>query len=228
MMPMPNNPAKRIQLLLQVARQAADTLSSSLEELEGELMALEREAEDHCPGDRAEIPQLTQEEIGIASVKILLTFQEAAGLLSAPLAAVRDMVDQGELPICKIGRTARIPRKELQEYISGDGRPSPIEEKIMAPEKEKSNKPTRRNRATQKTNPPGSKDETAALNKKQLLTVKEAAVILGLHYISVYRLISKNKLPSCRVGLAIRIPRTELEKYAKIARPGEGAEDEEG
>ena len=134
----------RIRQLLQEARSAIDTLSSALGKLEGELEVLEQEAEEAQGlglGDRAEVPRLTPEELGIASVKMLLTFQEAAALLSVSVAAVKDMVDQGELPVCKIGRKARIPVKQLQEHIKaartgeGEGRGTkhPTDPRLLAP-----------------------------------------------------------------------------------------------
>ncbi len=58
-----------------------------------------------------------------------------------------------------------------------------------------------------------TKEEIEIINAKQLLTVKEAAVILRLHKISVYRLISKGKLPACRIGQAIRIPKKNLDQF---------------
>ncbi len=110
----------RLRQNLQKARCAVDALTSALGEIEGEVAALELESQtlDYLdPGGQVEVPQLTEEELGIASVKMLLTFQEAAALLSVSLAAVKDMVDRGELPVCKIGRRARIPVKQLQEDI---------------------------------------------------------------------------------------------------------------
>ncbi len=118
---MPDNTSvDRLRRLLQEARSAVDTLSGALGAIGEELAALEQEAEeaqDLGLGDQAEVPQLTSEELGIASVKLLLTFREASALLSVSVATVRDMVDRGELPVCKIGRQARIPRKQLREHI---------------------------------------------------------------------------------------------------------------
>ncbi len=232
---MPDKPTDRIRRLLQTARQAVKTLSSTLDELEEQLAGLEQEAATQVdylvPDDQAEVPQLTPEELEIASVKMLLTFQEAAGLLGVPVAAVRDMVGRGELPVFKLGRTVRIPRKHLEEYISEDGRPSLVEEEITVPKKEKAKEHIQKNhaaqvihrdkKARQKTNAPDSKDETSLINKKPLLTVEEAAVILRLHKISVYRLISAKKLPSCRIGQAIRIPTKALEEHIEAVRAGE-------
>ena len=111
---MPDNPTDRIRRLLQQARQSLDTLSSALDEIEAELQAMDFEV----PGEQAEVPQLTPEELEIASVKMLLTFQEAAGLMGVSIAGVREMVDQGELSVFKIGpRTLRIPVKQLKEHI---------------------------------------------------------------------------------------------------------------
>ena len=111
---MPDNiSVDRIRRFLQTARQALDSLEGELGALEQESQALDYPG----PGDQAEVPQLTQEELGIASVKMLLTFHEAAGLLSVSPAAVKAMVDRGELPVCKIGRKARIPVKQLKEHI---------------------------------------------------------------------------------------------------------------
>ncbi len=122
---------ERILRALEAAGSAVDALSSSLGAIKGELAALEQEAEDlaaetlNSGGQDPEIPQLTQEELGIASVKMLLTFREAAGLLSVSVATIGDMVDRGELPVCKIGRNPlRIPRKQLQEMVEGENRPS--------------------------------------------------------------------------------------------------------
>ncbi len=121
---MPDNTSvNRLRQLLQEARQAIDTLSSTMGAIEQEVEVLEQEQELRAeyyqgPGDQAEVPQLTEEELAIASVKMLLTFREAAGLLSVSVAAVKDMIDRGALPVCKFGRrTLRIPVKQLQEYL---------------------------------------------------------------------------------------------------------------
>ncbi len=120
---MPDNTSlERILRALETAGSAVDALSSSLGALKGELAALEQEVATRTDypgpgGQDPEIPQLTAEELGIASVKMLLTFHEAAGLLSVPVATVRDLVDQGGLPVCKIGRKERIPVKQLREHI---------------------------------------------------------------------------------------------------------------
>ena len=59
---------------------------------------------------------------------MLLTFQEAVGLLGVSEAAVQEMVHRVELPVCKIDRAVRILVKQLKEYIEaarageGEGR----------------------------------------------------------------------------------------------------------
>ena len=84
--------------------------------IEGELADLEERAPDLTEDATPETP-LTQEQIDIASVKMLLTVQEAAALLSVSTSVVRDMADRGEFPVCKLGRAVRIPTKQLQEHI---------------------------------------------------------------------------------------------------------------
>ncbi len=56
-----------------------------------------------------------------------------------------------------------------------------------------------------------TKEEIDAINAKQLLTVKEAAVVLGMHPDTVYRLIREKKLPVYRIGnRTVRVPREKL------------------
>ena len=56
-----------------------------------------------------------------------------------------------------------------------------------------------------------TKEEIDVINAKQLLTVKEAAVVLGMHPDTVYRLIREKKLPVYRIGSrTVRVPRKEL------------------
>jgi len=64
--------------------------------------------------------------------------------------------------------------------------------------------------------------EIEHIKSKHLLTVKEAAFIMGLHWYTVYKLISADKLPICKLGpRTIRIPRKELDEYiaAKVNLP---------
>ncbi len=132
-------PVDRLRQQLRTAHQAVDALASAmgalktqagklvgiLEDLEGQLEVMEQESsalDVEGPGDQVEVPQLSPEELDIASVKMLLTFQEAAGLLSLSVAAVKDMASRGKLPVCKLGRTVRIPVKQLREHIeAGQG-----------------------------------------------------------------------------------------------------------
>ncbi len=227
----------RIRTLLQAARQALDSLSSTLGEIEGELAAMEQEAatqtDYQVPVDQEEPIVFTQEETEIMPLKMLLNVNEAAFLLGVKPAEVCGLIREGELPVCKIGRAVRVPTRQLQEYISKDGRPSPVEEEITIPKKGESKRIQknhaarvihREKKAGQKTNTPDSKDETPPINKKSLLTVEEAAVVLRMHKISVYQLVSQNKLPSCRIGRSIRIPRKQLEEYIQAARAGEREE----
>jgi len=129
---MPDNPTERIRQLLQTAHKAADTLTSTLEEIEGELTDLEQKEQaaidyESLGGSGPEITY-TQEETEVMLLKMLLNVQEAAFLLGVKPAEVYRMVSAGELPVCKITpRTVRIPVKQLKEHIEavrgggGDG-----------------------------------------------------------------------------------------------------------
>lgn len=52
--------------------------------------------------------------------------------------------------------------------------------------------------------------ETAPAPEPEMLTVKQAAAWLQLHENAVYRMVEDGKIPSLRVGGAIRIPRSKL------------------
>ncbi len=129
----------------------------------------------------------------------------------------------------RIRRLLKTARKSVETTSSILDR---IEEEIGVLKKERYKERIQRNQAAQaicqdkkagqKTNAPDSKDKTTPTNKTPLLTVKEAAVILRLHKISVYRLISKGGLPSCRIGKAIRIPAKALTEHIQAAHAGEG------
>lgn len=60
-----------------------------------------------------------------------------------------------------------------------------------------------------------TKEEIDVINAKQLLTVKETAVFLGINRQTVYRLIYAGELPVCKVGRSSRILREDIQKYIK-------------
>lgn len=63
--------------------------------------------------------------------------------------------------------------------------------------------------------------ESMPIEKKKLLTVKEAAVVLGLNPRSVFRIISKGKLRVCRFSKrTVRIPRKELDRFIEASISG--------
>ena len=118
-----NTQTERIRQFLQTARQAADALSSALDSLEGELIAMDQAAEDHAtysedPRDQDPEITFTQEEAEIMLLKMLLNVREAAFLLGIQPTDVYRLIREGKLPVCKIGRRrVRIPVKQLKEYI---------------------------------------------------------------------------------------------------------------
>ena len=53
------------------------------------------------------------------------------------------------------------------------------------------------------------------MNEKILLTVDEAASLLGVAKVTLYRLIWRNLLRPVHIGRAVRIPRAEVERFAR-------------
>ena len=47
----------------------------------------------------------------------------------------------------------------------------------------------------------------------QLMTLREVASYLGLHYLTVYRLIQKKKLPAARLGGRWRFKKDVLDRW---------------
>jgi len=56
-----------------------------------------------------------------------------------------------------------------------------------------------------------------------LMTVKQAALFLGLCPASIYNLIAQGSLVTAKIGRSRRIPRTALEVFASSCLQGGGA-----
>ncbi len=68
-----------------------------------------------------------------------------------------------------------------------------------------------------------TKEEIEVINAKQLLTVKEAAVAMGVHPRTIYRLIEAGKLAVCKIGnRCIRIRRQEYDSFIANNMMGDG------
>lgn len=52
----------------------------------------------------------------------------------------------------------------------------------------------------------------------ELLSIEQAAEILGVDYKTVYRLVRSGKLPSGRVGRVYRIQRADLDAYFRASK----------
>ena len=118
---MPDNThIERIRQLIKTARQAVDSLSNFLDDLEGELQVMEQEEPpldyEALSGQGPEIT-FTEEEAEVMLLKMLLNVNEAAFLMGVKPTEVYRMISAGELPVIKIGRAVRIPVKQLREYI---------------------------------------------------------------------------------------------------------------
>jgi excisionase family DNA binding protein len=53
------------------------------------------------------------------------------------------------------------------------------------------------------------------MNEKVLLKIDEAASILGVARVTVYRLVWRGLLRPVYIGRAVRIPRSEVERFAR-------------
>ena len=63
------------------------------------------------------------------------------------------------------------------------------------------------------TIPTSETPPTAASSERLAYSVQEAADMLGVHYFSIYRLIQRGKLKTCRALRGkLLVPRTELLK----------------
>ena len=61
-----------------------------------------------------------------------------------------------------------------------------------------------------------TKEEIDILTGKKLLTVREAAYLLGIHRVTVHRLIAKGKLQTLKIGRSTRIPAKEVDQFIKL------------
>ncbi len=68
-----------------------------------------------------------------------------------------------------------------------------------------------------------TQEEAEIMLLKMLLTVQEAAFLLGVKTDEVYRMISAGELPVCKLSpRTIRIPVKQLKEYIEAIRGGEG------
>ena len=50
-------------------------------------------------------------------------------------------------------------------------------------------------------------------NRTQIMTLKEVAAYLGLHHLTIYRLIQEKKIPAARLGGRWRFKKDVLDKW---------------
>lgn len=60
-----------------------------------------------------------------------------------------------------------------------------------------------------------TKEEIDIIGGKKLLTVKEAAYLLGVHRVTVHRMIAKDKIQTIKIGRSTRIPVKEIDQFIK-------------
>jgi len=49
--------------------------------------------------------------------KLLLTMSEAAALMGCSRAHLYNLINKGEIPVVRLGRSVRIPRKWLEQWV---------------------------------------------------------------------------------------------------------------
>ncbi len=119
---MPDNPTNRIRQLIKTARHSISTTSSILDRIEEELQAISGERASHkMRSNQASKPlRLGEGEPKPVDKKKLLTVKEAAVVLGVHRVTVHRQIALGKIQICKIGRSTRIPKKELDRFIESN------------------------------------------------------------------------------------------------------------
>ena len=51
---------------------------------------------------------------------------------------------------------------------------------------------------------------------KQMLTITEVAKRLGMHPVSVYRMVKEARLPAFRIGRLLRFDRDQIENWVRM------------
>ena len=60
-----------------------------------------------------------------------------------------------------------------------------------------------------------TKKEIDIIGGKKLLTVRESAYLLGVHRVTVHRMISRGKIQTIKIGRSTRIPVKEIDQFIK-------------
>ncbi len=70
-------------------------------------------------------PEPSRAERAAVDERLALTVREAAELLGIGVTLAYELVDRGEIPHVRLGRTVRISRRALEEWIAAGGRATP-------------------------------------------------------------------------------------------------------
>lgn len=174
---------------------AAPGISGLSDATKARLAALIRAAGAQALRDRAARatpepadPVPARSERPLSEVRFL-TVAETAAVLEVDKLEIYRRVHSGELPAIRVGRSVRIPEQAL-----GDPRPStPATGEPAAPAPARDERP---------------------LSQVQLLTVAQAAALMNVSKMTIYRLVHSGELPAVRTGRSFRIPDQAIRDYA--------------
>ena len=62
---------------------------------------------------------------------------------------------------------------------------------------------------------PRSQDEESSKSPPEIMTLQEVADYLGLHYLTIYRLIQERKIPAAKIGGSWRFRKDVLDDWIK-------------
>lgn len=148
-----------------------------------------------------------------------LTVAEAATVMRVSQMTIRREVESGELPAIRVGRSLRIPEQAVHDYLRDLGLPvSDEHERAQSPgHATTGEQPTELSvalkGADQRARPTETRGGERPLSEIQFLSVAEAATVMRVSKMTVYRLVHSGQLPAIRVGRSFRIPRQAIEDY---------------
>ena len=120
-----------------------------------------------------------------------LTVAEAATIMRVSKMSVYRLVHSGELEAIRVGRSFRIPEQAVNLYLRESSPPT---------------SPRRSSPAT-----------SSGPHDVRFLTVAEAATVMRVSKMSVYRLVHSGELEAIRVGRSFRIPEQAVNRYLNEA-----------
>lgn len=180
---------------LRDAADAVNGLWSDPDETQERLAQLQRRIERDPAPDVA--PSATEDPRSRPSRRplsevVFLTVAETADIMQVSKMTVYRLVRSGHLPAIRVGRSFRVPKQAVHDFVRESDADS---ESLTVPA----------DRAPQEPRDPG------------LLTVAEAADVLGISKMQVYRLVHSKVLPAIRTGPTFKVPEPAVQEYRRTA-----------